>query len=76
MATRQEIRAKLDEYDAAADDRTAKRTVRDEKFGALEGATSEFEKAQMDYREAVIKEGTVEDELEAMSVAHEPDAQD
>ncbi len=72
MPTREDIRAKLDEYDTLAESRVTKKAVRDQKVQAANDAADEAEVAQKDYRDAVAAESRCEDELEAMIVDHEP----
>ena len=65
MATREEIQAKHDELQAAMNAREAAQTN-------YEAALEPYRGARQALVDALIAEGTVEDEFEALIVAHEP----
>ena len=85
MATRQDIRAKLDEYDAAAEVRELKFVKRQSDRLAVADAIvrqdaelrvldAEAVLSEQEYRAAAATEAEIEDQLEALTKEHEPPA--
>jgi hypothetical protein len=71
--TQAQVDQKKAEYDHAAADRSAKREVLRERIQLFKSAEGELNTALADYKIAIEVEAGLEDEVEALQIAHEPD---
>lgn len=74
MATVEEIRTKLTEYEAATADREAKQTQHQADLDAMNAAVTAEAASRQAWVDAIRHENAVEDELEVLVIEHEPPA--